>query len=105
MNPSAPIFFPIILLFIFGLGRGMAWYWCELTRQQLTDGLINFSIAVVAFFTVLDYICLGINKYVARTVGDTDEKKLFGLKYKLYSLLLTIIFAIGWLVLNVIHLT
>jgi len=103
MTPFAPIFFPLIPLFIFGVGKGLAWYWCQLTGQTLTDDLTNFSVATTAFVLVTDYICLGINKYVARTVGEADEEKPFGLKDKLYGLLVVIIVAIGWLVLELVR--
>jgi len=101
MTPFTPILFPLL---IFGMGRGLAWYWCQLTGHVMTDDLTNFSIAIVAFFTAMDYICLGINKYVARTVGEADEEKPFGLKDKLYGLLVVIIVAIGWLVLEIARL-
>lgn len=106
MNPM--IILNIILfgpLLVYGLGYGLAWYWSELMGQAPTENLTNFSIAVVAFFVAIDYVFLGINKYVARTVGDANRKKPFGLKDKLYGLLIIIVVAIGWMVLEIVRAT
>lgn len=103
-----PWTYMLITLLVWGMGKGSAWYWCEITHRKLTPELTNFAIAFAAVWTALDFIMDGMKKYTARktaAIEDTEKRKrahdLLG--YQLFGLLIVIVGSIGWLVLELMR--
>lgn len=98
----------VIALLVYGMGKGSAWYWCEITNQKLTPELTNFAIAFAVIWTALDFIFDGMKKYAERkttTVEDVEQRKRTRdtLELQLFCLLLAIVGSIGWLVLELMR--
>lgn len=98
-----PIVPMLTVFFIVGMGKGLAWYWCELTSQVLTDNLINFSTATIALFIVTDYVWIKLQKYAEEKTRD-DPKKQSRLKCQLLGLFIVILIVTGALVLELVQL-
>ena len=100
-----PVTYLVIPLLVFAMGKGSAWYWCQIMHQSLSPQLTHFAIAFSAFFGACDILFEELKNYArSKTEGIEDGEKRHqaydSLHSKLVALLYVIIASAGLLCLQ-----
>lgn len=102
LNPSTIMALPLV---VYGTAYGCAWCWAKFRGWELTPQLVELSLAITIFYTVLDFLLLGVKKYAKTKTSQIEDEEVRRRKREnivmgFFMLPLIMAVVVGWIIIH-----